>query len=132
MNNLAKKRIVIDLTDEEKICPNCGTRMKKVNAVESEHIVHVPAYEYIEVVVRNAYECPDCVTDDDRPVRKTAREKRIIERSIATPSLLAHVFMGKYQRHTPRSQHSRSRESLKRRCRRPRKEVLYVACQGRP
>ena len=101
MNNLAKKRIVIDLTDEEKICPNCGTRMKKVNAVESERIVHVPAYEYIEVVVRNVYECPDCVTDDDRPVRKTAREKRIIERSIATPSLLAHVFMGKYQRHTP-------------------------------
>lgn len=101
INNLAKKRIVIDLTDEEKICPNCGTQMKKVNTVESERIVHVPAYEYIEVVVRNVYECPNCVTDDDKPVRKTAREKRIIERSIATPSLLAHVFMGKYQRHTP-------------------------------
>lgn len=101
INNLAKKRIVIDLTDEEKICPNCGTQMKKVNTVESERIVHVPAYEYIEVVVRNVYECPACVTDDDKPVRKTAKEKRIIERSIATPSLLAHVFMGKYQRHTP-------------------------------
>ena len=101
INNLAKKRIVIDLTDEEKICPNCGTQMKKVNTVESERIVHVPAYEYIEVVVRNVYECPSCVTDDDKPVRKTAKEKRIIERSIATPSLLAHVFMGKYQRHSP-------------------------------
>ena len=101
INNLAKKRIVIDLTDEEKICPNCGTQMKKVRTEESERLVHVPAYEYIEVVVRNVYECPNCVTDDDRPVTKTAKEKRIIERSIATPSLLAHVFMGKYQRHTP-------------------------------
>ena len=101
INNLAKKHIVIDLTDEEKICPNCGTQMKKVRTEESERLVHVPAYEYIEVVVRNVYECPNCVTDDDRPVTKTAKEKRIIERSIATPSLLAHVFMGKYQRHTP-------------------------------
>ena len=101
INKLAKKRIVIDLTDEEKICPNCGTQMRKVNTVESERIVHVPAYEYIEVVVRNVYECPECVTDDDKPVRKTAKEKRIIERSIATPSLLSHVFTGKYMRHTP-------------------------------
>ena len=101
INNLAKKRIVIDLTDEEKICPNCGTQMKKVRTEESERLVHVPSYEYIEVVVRNVYECPECVTDDDKPVTKAAKEKRIIERSIATPSLLAHVFMGKYQRHSP-------------------------------
>ena len=78
INNLAKKRIVIDLTDEEKICPNCGTQMKKVNTVESERIVHVPAYEYIEVVVRNVYECPNCVTDDDKPVRKTADRKSVV------------------------------------------------------
>lgn len=101
INNLAKKRIVIDLTDEEKICPNCGSQMKKINTVESERIVHVPAYEYIEVVVRNVYECPNCVTDNDGPVRKVAKEKRIIERSIATPPLLAHVFIGKYHKHTP-------------------------------
>lgn len=74
INNLAKKRIVIDLTDEEKICPNCGTQMKKINTVESERIVHVPAYEYIEVVVRNVYECPACVTDDDKPVKRLQKK----------------------------------------------------------
>ena len=39
--------------------------------------------------------------NDIVPVTKIAGNKRIIERSIATPELLAHVFMGKYQRHTP-------------------------------
>lgn len=39
--------------------------------------------------------------NDIVPVTKIASDKRIIERSIATPELLAHVFMGKYQRHTP-------------------------------
>lgn len=101
MNHLAKARIVIDLTEKEKICPNCGSQMKKVRTETSERLVHIPAREYIEVVVRNVYECPNCVTEDDKPVTKAAKEKWIIERSIATPSLLAHVFMGKYQRHTP-------------------------------
>ena len=100
-NNLAKAKIVIDLTDEEKICPNCGSQMKKAYTVTSERIVHIPAQEYIEVVVRNVYECPNCVDENDKPVTKAAQDKQIIERSIATPSLLAHVFMSKYQRHTP-------------------------------
>ena len=39
--------------------------------------------------------------NDIVPVTKIAGNKRIIERSIATPELPAYVFMGKYQRHTP-------------------------------
>ena len=101
INNLAKARVVIDLTDEEKICPNCGSQMKKVYTVTSERLVHIPAREYIEVVIRNVYECQNCLDENDRPVTKAAQDKQIIGRSIATPSLLAHVFMGKYQRHTP-------------------------------
>ena len=101
MNSLPKAVVHIDLTEEEKICPNCGTRMKKVNVEISERLVHVPSYEYIEVVERNVYECPSCVDNNDKPVRKTAKEKRIIEKSIATPELLSSVFMGKYQKHTP-------------------------------
>lgn len=39
--------------------------------------------------------------NDIVPVTKIASDKRIIERSIATPELLSHVFVGKYQRHIP-------------------------------
>jgi len=113
INNLAKARVVIDLTDEEKICPNCGSQMKKAYTVTSERLVHIPAREYIEVVIRNVYECQNCLDENDRPITKAAQDKQIIGRSIATPSLLAHVFMGKYQRHTPRTKHSFVRESLK-------------------
>lgn len=101
MNNLPKAVVHIDLTEEEKICLNCGTQMKRVNVERSERLVHVPSYEYIEVVERYVYECPSCVGDNDKPVRKTAKEKRIIEKSITTPELLSSVFMGKYQKHTP-------------------------------
>ena len=77
------------------------TEMAKVRVQVSERIVHVPGYEYIEVIEKEVYECPNCVNDDETLVIKIAGDRRIIERSIATPELLAHVFMGKYQRHTP-------------------------------
>lgn len=99
--NLPKRRYVITLSESERICNKCGTEMTKVRVQVSERIVHVPSYEYIEVIEKEVYECPNCVNDDDTPVTKIASDKRIIERSIATPELLAHVFMGKYQRHTP-------------------------------
>jgi len=82
INNLAKARVVIDLTDEEKICPNCGSQMKKVYTVTSERLVHIPAREYIEVVIRNVYECQNCLDENDRPVTKAAQDKQIIGRSI--------------------------------------------------
>ena len=75
--------------------------MARVRVQTSERIVHVPGYEYIEVIEKEVYGYLDCVNDDDTPVTKIASDKRIIERSIATPELLSHVFMGKYQRHTP-------------------------------
>ena len=99
--NLPKRRYVITLSESERICDKCGTEMAKVRVQVSERIVHVPGYEYIEVIEKEVYECPNCVNDDDTPVTKIASDRRIIERSIATPELLAHVFMGKYQRHTP-------------------------------
>ena len=40
-------------------------------------------------------------TENDRPGAKSAKEKRIIEKSPVTPSLLAHIFVSKHMMHTP-------------------------------
>lgn len=72
--NLPRKKYVIDLTEEEKICSNCGTKMVKVREIVSERIEHVPSSEYIEEVHRYVYECPNCLDDNDKPVRKVAKE----------------------------------------------------------
>ena len=41
------------------------------------------------------------LSDDDLFDRKSEKEKRIIEHSLATPELLAHIFISKYMKHTP-------------------------------
>lgn len=75
--------------------------MARGRVQDSERIVHVPGYEYIEVIEKEVYGCLDCVNDDDTLVTKIASDKWIIGRSIVTPELLFHVFMRKYQPHTP-------------------------------
>lgn len=100
-SNLSRQKFVIDLSEEEKNCPKCGSKMVKVRELVSERVVHVPAMEYIEEVHRYVYECQECLDENDKPVRKAAKEKRIIEHSIATPELLAHIFISKYMKHTP-------------------------------
>ena len=45
--------------------------------------------------------CPNCVYENARSVTKSAKEKRIIEKSPVTPSLLAHIFVSKHMMHTP-------------------------------
>ena len=58
--------------------------MKKVREEKSYRVVQIPATEYIEEVIRYVYECPNCVDENDRPVTKSAKEKRIIEKSPVT------------------------------------------------
>ena len=61
--NLPRQKYVIDLTEEERICSNCGTKMVKVREIVSERIVHVPSSEYIKEVHRYVYECQNCLED---------------------------------------------------------------------
>lgn len=48
------------------------------------------------LIIHYVYECSNCVDENDRPVTKSAKEKRIIEKSPVTPSLLAHVFLAPF------------------------------------
>lgn len=100
-SKLPEREVIQNLTEEQRKCPNCGTTMVKVREEITYRLVHIPAREYIEKIVRYIYECPLCVKDDDKPVTKSAKDKRVIEKSLATPELLAFVFVQKHMMHTP-------------------------------
>ena len=78
-SNLPVRTFIQELPEEELNCPNCGSMMKKVRDENSYRVVQIPATEYIEEVIRYVYECPNCVDENDRPVTKSAKEKRIID-----------------------------------------------------
>jgi len=95
--DLPRKRIVHDVPDEEKVCPECGRDKKRIGEEVSEQIEYVPASLYILEHVRPKYACPCCqehVAVADKPVK-------VIEKGLPGPGLVAHVLTSKYCDHLP-------------------------------
>jgi len=99
--NMVVREYRIDVDEDKRKCPQCGSEMEIVRYETSERIVHVAASEYIERVVRVVRECKKCEMEDGTAVTVVAEEKRIVDRSITTPELLAFIFTQKFANHMP-------------------------------
>jgi transposase len=90
-DNLPREDVIIDLKDEEKMCPE-GHELKLIGEDVSEQLDVIPAQVKVIRTIRKKYACPVCGDCVKRaPVPKTA-----IPKSIATPGLLAYIATGKY------------------------------------
>ena len=91
-DNLPRVDIIHDLTEEEKICPHDGTALKCIGSETHEQLEIIPAKIYVLKHIRHTYACPCC----EQHLITASKPKQPIEKSIATPSLLATVATQKY------------------------------------
>lgn len=99
--NMVVREYRIDVDEDKQNCPNCGAKMEIVRYETSERIVHVSSSEYIERVVKVVRECRNCENEDGTAVTAIAEEKKMVDRSITTPELLAFIFTQKFAHHIP-------------------------------
>lgn len=95
------KQIYHDIPEEEKVCA-CGCRLKKVGENSTKRLRIIPAKIYVERHIYPKYACRNCEGsgDEDKPVfRQSPAIKNIIQKSIASPSLLSFVFINVLQLH---------------------------------
>ncbi len=95
--DLPRQRIVHDVADEEKVCPECGAAKKRIGEEVSEQLEYVPASVFILEHVRPKYACPCCqehVSVADKPAK-------VIDKGVPGPGLVAHVLTSKYCDHLP-------------------------------
>ncbi len=89
--DLPREEVVIDLTEEEKSCPE-GHALKLIGEEVSEQLDVIPAQVKVIRTIRKKYACPVCGDCVKRaPLPKTA-----IPKSMAGPGLLAHIITSKY------------------------------------
>jgi transposase len=94
---------VIDIKEEDKHCA-CGAELSKIGEDVSEYLVHIPSQIYVKKIIRPIYACRKCEGSGDEEkstFRQAPAPKRIIEKSISSPSLLASVFTNKFELHLP-------------------------------
>jgi transposase len=89
---IPREEIVHDLSAEEKICPHDGTALEPMGQEVSEQLEVIPAVFRVLRHVRPKYGCPTCKTG----VAIAPLPPQPIPKSLASPSLLAHVAVSKY------------------------------------
>lgn len=94
--HLRREVVVYDLPEEEKQC--CGGVMDRIGEEVSERLVYQPAEMYVKREVRPKYACLVCegLETEGGTVKTAPLPPQIIEKSFATPSLLAQILTARF------------------------------------
>lgn len=99
-SNLEEIIVVYDIKDEEKICPNCGTKLVSL----SEKIVYTIRYIPSKVIkvknVLKSYYCPNCKNDSKSYV-KQAKINTCFPKTMVESSIISNIITNKYEKYLP-------------------------------
>jgi transposase len=89
---LPRKTVVLVLPEEERVCSNDGTELKKIGEEISEQLEIIPAQMKVIRTIRVKYGCKTC----NSCIKIAPLPKKPIPKSIATAGLLSFVAVSKY------------------------------------
>lgn len=94
--DLPRIQVIHDLADDERTCA-CGCELSLIGEVVTEQLEYTPAKAEVIEHIQKKYACKGC----EDTIKQAAKPAQPIPKSIATPSLLANIIVGKYQDHCP-------------------------------
>lgn len=97
-DNLPVERVVLDLSEEEKICPETGENLVKIGEEISRKIAHKPGSYYIKETIRPKYANPQKSEDG---ILVADLPESLLNRCQADDSFLADILVKKYADHLP-------------------------------
>lgn len=90
--SLPRIEVIHALADDERTCPHDDKRLTEIGEVTSEQLDIIPAKIQVIRHIRKQYACPcgQCIKTAPLPAQP-------IPKSLASPGLLAHITVSKYQ-----------------------------------
>lgn len=104
------------LSEEERVCPQCGEIMQEIGIEVRETLVFVPAKAVVRQDVYYSYACKGCEKYDiSTPIKKAPKEPSVIPGSFASPEAIAHIMTQKFVMASPlyRQEQEWARQGLK-------------------
>jgi transposase len=96
--SLPREERLVDITEEQKICPCCQGALHRVGEERSEQLEYIPASIKVIETVRPKYACRHCEkAAEETPFVIAPVPSSPIPKSMATASLLAQIICNKYQ-----------------------------------
>ena len=115
LSNIPVKQVFIDsLSDEDKLCPTCGTEMQPIGTeIIRREVIHVKPSMYMLEYVGTTYGCPVCKdTEDPQFVKDNKAPAALIKGSYTSPSLTSWVLYEKFAKSVPFYRLEKSLEEL--------------------
>lgn len=99
----AKEEVVEHrLSEEERICPECGELMIEIGTEVVETVKVIPAQYILRRDIYYTYACRNCEENGiSTPVVKTPHQKSVISGGVAAPETVAYLMTEKYVMHSP-------------------------------
>lgn len=114
-SNIPVKQVFIDsLSDEDKLCPTCGTEMQPIGTeIIRREVIHVKPSMYMLEYVGTTYGCPVCKdTEDPQFIKDNKAPAALIKGSYTSPSLTSWVLYEKFAKSVPFYRLEKSLEEL--------------------
>lgn len=103
LKGIPVEEVVVDISDEDKICPQCGTELELIGRETIRHeIEYIPAQVKVKKYVSLHYGCPECKeTDEPYIIKATTKQKPLMKHSLASESSVAWTMYQKYANGMP-------------------------------
>lgn len=97
VRNLTVDRIDYKLSEDERVCPKCGSPLHEMKKIVHDEIVVIPAQYKVHREVQHVYACRNCEKNDiNATIIKAPAPNHFFLNSLASPSLLADIICRKY------------------------------------
>ena len=90
------------LSEEERVCPQCGELMREIGTEARETLKLIPAKAILRRDIYYTYACENCEKNDiSTPIVKVPKEPSVIPGSFASPEAIAHIMSQKFVMTSP-------------------------------
>ena len=100
-DNLPVEEVEYRLPEEEQVC-SCGHTLHEMSKETREELKIIPAQAKLVKHQSYVYSCRNCEQNDiTTPVKTAKKPEPVIKKSLASPSIVAHTMIQKYQNGMP-------------------------------
>lgn len=102
IEQLPVERVEYRLSEEELACPRCGNVRHEMSTEIRRELKHIPARTVVVEHVQYIYGCRPCEKNEiETPVAKAQMPRPAFPGSLASPSMVAHIMVKKYEERAP-------------------------------
>lgn len=101
LENLTEETIIHDISEEEKICQKCGTKLTKIGESKTIKLVYVPAKLIKQIHVYPKYKCEKCENESIKTKIYESPYELAFPKTMVDSSIVSRVIVEKYLKYVP-------------------------------